>query len=222
MIFDFKLALSSIPFLLKGAFISLKIAFLSFIIGIFLGNLIAVLSIRKIKFIDFIINAYVSIIRGTPMLIQITFMYYFIPYLLGEDISPVLISGIAIGLNSAAYVSQIFKSAFLNFDKGQAEAALVLGLTEKDLAFKIFWPQVLKVIFPSIINEFTTLIKDSSLASIIGVMELYKEAKQIISSSYDVFTIFFILTMFYFLMTFAITFILERVERRFFGGNFKC
>lgn len=215
MNFDFNLAIESSADLFFASLISLKISFFSFLIGITFGVIFGYLHTRENKIINFFIDLYVGIIRGTPMLIQITFLYYLMPHF-GINFSPIISASLAIGFNSAAYISQTIKLGIISIGKDQVEAAKTLGLTDFQIFRYIVFPQTIKIIFPSLINESTTLIKDSSLASLIGVNELYKESRQIMNFTYDVFTVFILMAFFYLSLTFIVSNFLNFLEKRLF------
>jgi ABC-type amino acid transport system permease subunit len=158
--------------------------------------------------------AYITLIRGTPMLIQILCAYYILPQILGFDMSPMLMATAAIGLNSAAYISQVIRTGIASVHEGQREAAQVMGFSSLQIARYIILPQAFTVVLPALGNEFVTLIKDSSLASIIGVAELAKQGRFIVSTTYDALSIFFAITILYLTVTSTISFAVSQIERR--------
>ncbi len=207
------LIVESLPFLLQGLSISLQIAFLSSLIGIIGGLCLALLQTSKIFGISTVIQIASGIIRGTPMLIQILFCYYAIPYW-SIDLDAFWIAIIAIGINSSAYISQIIRAGIQSVPKGQYEAAQVIGLNSFDTFYYIIFPQTLGLILPSLGNEFVTLVKDSALASIIGVFELSKAGKIIISRTYDSITIFAEVAVLYLIITTSISYGISIMERK--------
>lgn len=209
VIIDTALFLHILPKLAQAATTSLFIAFGSTMIGLSGGTFIALAEHQGNRFLNFFINIYISIIRGTPMIVQIVLLYY----VLNLPIDPIYIAILAIGLNSCAYISQTIKTGIQSIDRGEIEAASVMGFSKLQIIYYIILPQAFRAIFPSLANEFVTLIKDSSLAYIIGVNELFKEAKTITSTSYDVITVYLALTLFYFVMTSIITIFLKKYEK---------
>ncbi|MBU4387354.1 amino acid ABC transporter permease [Candidatus Dependentiae bacterium] len=203
----------SLFFLLRGAFISLQIAFIACMIGLTLGTILALIQTGKQRFLKFIVTTYVTIIRGTPMLVQIMIVFYIFPQL-GIDISAFWSAALAIGLNSAAYLSQTIKSGISSIGIGQWEAAQVLGFNKIQTLQFIILPQAIRVIIPALGNEFITLIKDSSLASTIGVVELVKEGSIIISRTYKVIPVYYMITGIYLIITTILSLCLSRIERR--------
>lgn len=210
---DIPLILHSLPSLLQGALVSLQITAISASIGLCLGSLIGLAQKTKNPLIRLIIGCYITLFRGTPMLVQILFVYYVLPQL-GCIIAPFWAASLAIGLNSAAYVSQIIRSGINSVPIGQIEAAQTLGFTSlKTLRFIVF-PQAFRASLPALGNELTTLIKDSSLASIIGVMELSKEASIIRSRTYDAFSILLATSIIYLILTATLSFFVKKQEKK--------
>lgn len=210
---NLSLAYTAFPHLLHGAWISVQIAAISYFIGISLGIFLGFLQTRANKLLTIPIMLYVALIRGTPMLIQITFFYYILPSI-GIHLPPFWAATFAIGINSSAYISQIIKSGITAVGKEQVEAARVLGLSPFQIARYIVIPQAVRVVFPALIGECITLIKDSSLASIIGVMELYKESRAIMNQTYDVITVFCLVAAFYLVLTTGAELFLRFIERK--------
>lgn len=210
---DFKLIADSLPVLLQGALVTLEIALLSTIIGIALGTFLGLMQTSKSKIFRWLSTVYVTIIRGIPMLIQITFFFFVLPEV-GIKLPAFWVAVIAIGLNSAAYVSQIIKTGIRSIGKGQIEAGRVLGLSNMQITRFIILPQAFRVVIPSLGNEFITLVKDSSLASVIGVVELTKEGIFIRGRTLDVFTVFFAVACIYLIITTTLSLFINWLERR--------
>jgi polar amino acid transport system permease protein len=167
----------------------------------------------KNALLRFFVTCYVIIIRGTPMLIQILCAFYVLPQL-GLKLDALTTAIIAIGLNSAAYISQIIKTGISSVAIGQLEAATVLGLSKQDTIRFIILPQALRITLPALGNEFVTLVKDSALASVIGVAELSKQGRFIISKTYDGITVFFAIAILYLIITSTISLIVAQLEKR--------
>ena len=214
MIIDYVLLKSSIFKLLYGAQTTLQIAGYSCVLGLTLGSLCAFAQLSTYRIIRILAFIYITLIRGTPMLIQIAFLYYGILPLIGIPLTPLWAAIVAIGLNSGAYVSQTIKAGILAVGKGQLEAAQVLGFTRLQTALYIVFPQALKVVLPALGNEFITLIKDSSLASTIGVVELFKEGFIIISQTYDALTVYTGVALVYLALTTVLSLGVTYLERK--------
>lgn len=200
------------PNLLHGTLLTLKISFSSALIGFALGTILGFWQSSKSKFLRYMVTTFVTIIRGTPMLIQIAFMYFVVFPTLGVQTSALYIAIFAIGVNSSAYICEVIRSGIQSIDYGQIEAAKTLGLSKGQIDRFIIFPQALSAVLPAIGNEIITLVKDSSLASTIGVMELFKEGKNIINQTYDAITIFIIVALIYLLITSTISFVLRIIE----------
>lgn len=202
------------PLFLQGAYVSLQIAFFASFLGIFLGFLCGCLLTLRLKFLHKIIWLYVTIIRGTPMLIQVTATYYLLKYA-GVPISAYWSAVLSIGLNSGAYMSQVVLSGINSVSVGQKEAAKTLGFSTKQIMMLIVLPQAVRTILPSLGNEFITLIKDSSLASVIGVVELNKQGSIIISETYNIPAVYITLCIVYLMLTSIVSLIVLGLEKKF-------
>lgn len=213
MIIDFNLIIEYLPVLLQGLVVTLQIAGFGCCIGLILGTILALMHTSNNSLLRTFVTAYVIIIRGTPMLIQIVCAYFLLPHI-GVSIAALWTAIIAIGLNSAAYISQIIKSGISSIGKGQIEAAKVLGFSTTDTIRYIVLPQALRTTLPALGNEFVTLIKDSSLASLIGVGELTKQANFVKSKTFDAITVYFAAAILYLIVTSTISFLVARLEKR--------
>jgi len=201
--------------LLYGTLLTLKIAILSTSIGLTLGTILGFSLTTSNKLLNSIIDGITTVIRGTPMLIQIAFFYYALLPTIGIKLTAIAAAIIAIGINSSAYLSQVIKSGILSINKGQTEAAKVLGLTTYQTNRYIILPQALANMLPAIGNELITLIKDSSLASTIGVMELFAQGKNIISQTYDAIKVYTLIALIYLILTTLISIAVTMFERKF-------
>lgn len=209
---DFHLIWNSLPALIHGASLSLQIAFIAAFIGLTLGTILGFAEHYGSKAIQFAIGCFVTLFRGTPMLVQILFVYYVLPQF-GLLIEPFWAASLAIGLNSSAYISQIIRSGINAVPEGQMEAAQTLGINKITTMRHIIFPQAFRVTLPALGNELITLVKDSSLASIIGVMELSKEASIIRSRTYDAFSILLAVSLIYLGLTATLSLIIKKLER---------
>jgi|APSaa5957512622_1039677.scaffolds.fasta_scaffold25953_1 polar amino acid transport system permease protein len=210
---DFPLIYSSLPNLLEGLMLSLVIATFSCILGMILGMALGVLQSEGNGFVGFLVGTYVTIIRGTPMLVQIVFIFYVLPQF-GLDISPLWSAVLAIGLNSSAYVSQIIRSGIGSVPPGQKETAYTLGFSKMQSLRYIVIPQAIRVVLPALGNEFSTLVKDSSLASIVGVMELTKQGSVLRSQTYDAFSILLAVALLYLAVTSILSVAVFTIENK--------
>lgn len=209
---DFTLIWQSLPALAHGALISLQIAFFASLIGMTLGTILGFAETSPYLSIRFAVGTYVTLFRGTPMLVQILFVYYVLPQF-GVMIDPLWAAVLAIGLNSGAYISQTIRSGISAVSQGQIEAARAMGFSHLATMWHIVLPQAFRVVLPALGNELITLVKDSSLASIIGVMELSKEASIIRSRTYDAFSILLAISFMYLSMTAALSFGIKKLQQ---------
>jgi His/Glu/Gln/Arg/opine family amino acid ABC transporter permease subunit len=202
-----------LPVLLQGLVVTLQIAAIGCLIGFVFGTILALMQTSRNKLLRIFVTSYVVIIRGTPMLIQIFCAYFLLPQI-GIHIAAFWTAILAIGLNSAAYISQIIRSGISAIGIGQFEAAKVLGFSTSDTIRYIVLPQALRTTLPALGNEFVTLIKDSALASLIGVSELTKQANFVKSKTFDAITVYFAVAILYLILTSTVSFFIARLEKR--------
>jgi len=178
--FNFPMMREVLPFLLKGALWTVIFSASSEIIGILFGLTTAIIRVTKIKVLNQIAVIYVDLFRGTPLLMQIIFVYYALPYV-GINLPAPLAGIVALSINSGAYVSEIFRAGIESIDKGQVEAARSLGMSYMQAMRYVVIPQTMKRVLPPLTNEFVALIKDSSLLSVIAISELMRSAKEMMT-----------------------------------------
>lgn len=205
-------------YILEGLKNTLVIAFFAILIGIILGILLSLVKNRykengKGKILNDIANIYVTIIRGTPAVLQLMILYYVI--FKKVDINIVIVGIISFGLNSAAYVSEIIRAGIDSVDIGQKEAARSLGLSYKQEMFNIVLPQAIKNVLPALGNEFITLLKETSVAGYIGITELIKASDIIASNTFDYFFPLIIVAIIYLILTLGLSKLLGVFERKF-------
>lgn len=201
-------------YILTGLKNTLIISLFAVIIGFLLGTIIALINDSNEKNGNFKILStlgrwYVNVIRGTPMLLQLMIIYYVI--FKSVDISPVLVGIIAFGLNSSAYVSEIIKSGINSIDTLQYESALSLGFNYSKTMIYVILPQAIKNILPALGNELVTLIKETSVAGYIGIVDLTKASDIIASNTYNYFFPLIITAIIYFILTTTLTKILNKI-----------
>lgn len=201
-------------YILTGLKNTLIISLFAVIIGFLLGTIIALINDSNEKNGNFKILStlgrwYVNVIRGTPMLLQLMIIYYVI--FKSVDISPVLVGIIAFGLNSSAYVSEIIKSGINSVDTLQYESALSLGFNYSKTMIYVILPQAIKNILPALGNELVTLIKETSVAGYIGIVDLTKASDIIASNTYNYFFPLIITAIIYFMLTTTLTKILNKI-----------
>ena len=209
--------------MLSGSVTSLEVFFLTLIFSIPLALPIAMGRMSKNKFLSGLVNVFLLIIRGTPLMLQLLVVYFgpglFIRWLvnLGYEVSfswnRFVAAIIALSINYAAYFAEIYRGGIESIPKGQYEASKVLGYTPKQTFFRIVLPQVVKRIVPAMGNEVITLVKDTALVSVIGVSELLMVAKERQGALFS-FVPLFIAGVFYFIMNWVVSFIFRKIEKK--------
>jgi L-cystine transport system permease protein len=178
------LLVQSLPVLAQGAVLTVKFAVLSMIFGLLAASVLAVMGISHNRVLNWIARVYVSLMRGTPLLVQIFVMYYGLPSL-GISLDPTPAGVIALSANVAAYLSESMRGAILGIPSGQWLAAFSLGLSRRQTLRYVIAPQALRIAVPSLSNSLISLIKDTSLVSVITVTELLRSAQEVIASTYQ-------------------------------------
>lgn len=212
--FDWQAAINAIPFLLEGIPFTLMISFGGLLIGFALGIFFGLLSINKLWFLKWPATAYIEIFRGTPILVQVLFIFYGLPDLIGTSINPLTAGIAAIALNSGAYISEVVRGGVQSIDKGQNEAGLSLGLSRTQTFWSIIWPQAFRRMVPPLGNQAIVSIKDTSLFSVIGVGELVRQGQIYIATTFQAFEVYFMVALMYLAITFSLSLILRFIERR--------
>ena len=195
------------------------IAVFGLLIGMILGCLFATCKILPktngfIKALSGIVDVYIAIFRGTPMVVQLLLIHFVIFPAVGLDISSVAEATLAFGLNSAAYVSEIIRGGILSIDIGQTEAGRALGLNYGKTMTKIVLPQAIKNVIPTLGNEFIALLKETSVVSFIAVVDITKSFQNIANSTYEYMIPYIVLALVYLVLVLAVTGIIKLVERR--------
>ena len=204
----------SLPSLISGLGVTIRIAFFAIILAIVLGLIFGLMSIAKFKILKAISTIYVYIVRGTPLMIQAMFVYFGLGQALGVRFDPVLAGIVILGVNAGAYLSEIFRSGIEAVDKGQLEAARSLGLSQVMAMKKVILPQAIKIMIPSLMNQFIIAIKDTSILSVISIRELMQSGQIIVGTTYRAFEIYGVVAMMYLVLITILTLGSKAVERR--------
>lgn len=200
----------------EGLFVSLGIFAITLLFSLPLGLLVAFGRMHKNPLISGIIKIYISFMRGTPLMLQLFMVYYGPYYIFKISLHPgYRMTAVYIGfiLNYAAYFAEIYRSGIQSMDRGQYEAAEILGYSKMQCFFRIILPQVWKKILPSITNEVISLVKDTSLAFSISVMEMFTQAKALSSSQSSMFPLI-MAGVLYYIFNFVVAFIMEQMEKK--------
>lgn len=211
---SFDTAWASIPFIAQGILVTLQFTLISAFFGFLWGIVLALFKISSIKPLNWFAKAYTSVFRGTPLLLQIALVYYATPQLTGYDIPALLAGVITFALNSGAYISETIRGGILAVDKGQREAALSLGVPYQPMMKDIILPQAVKNILPSLVNESIALLKDSSLVSTIGVVDVLRRAQIVGAEKYIYFEPLLVAGLIYYVLVMLLTWGGSKLERR--------
>lgn len=188
---------------------------LSVLLGVLIGLFVGIARISSFRLIRWAAAVYVDFFRGTPLLVQIFLIYFAIPVITGQRMDPFMAAISACGINSGAYVAEIFRAGIQSIDEGQMEAGRSLGMTWGQTMRYIIVPQAFKRVIPPLGNEFIALLKDSSLVSVIGFEELTRRGQLIIAKTYGSLEIWFSVAIIYLAMTLTISQFVAYLERRF-------
>lgn len=204
--------------ILTGLSNTVKIAVMGLIIGIVIGTLIAVVRvIPKYKTLPKILNGicsfYVSFFRGTPMVVQLLLSYYVLLPLLSINLPSVSVAILVFGMNSGAYISEIMRGGIQSVDSGQMEGGRAMGLSFSTTMLRIVIPQAIKNILPTLGNEFITLIKETSVVSFIGALDLYVAFRKIGTNTYEFMVPYIVMAVFYIVLVLIISGLVKLMER---------
>lgn len=196
--------------LFNGVGVTLRVSILAAVIGVIIGFIICMCNLSKNRMVKFIGNAYVDVIRGTPSVTQLMIIYFVVFASVRWD--KWIIAAIAFGINSGAYVAEIFRAGIESIDKGQTEAGRSLGLNEFQTMSRIVFPQALKNIFPSLSNEFIVLVKETAIVGYVGLVDIQKAGDFIRSNTYIAFMPLIATAVIYYILIKGLTIILKHVE----------
>ncbi|WP_295817895.1 amino acid ABC transporter permease [uncultured Deinococcus sp.] len=211
-------AWASLPTLLAATPITLGFALAAMLLGLPLGFAVALARLSRFAFLRGLSSVFVSFMRGTPLLVQIFVIYYGLPSL-GITLNPVAGGIIALTLNAAAYLSETIRAAILSIPKGQREAATSLGLTPSQTMRLIVLPQAARVALPSLSNTLIGLVKDTSLVSVITVVELLRSAQLVIARTFEPFGPYLAAALIYWAISSLLEVVQRSLERRFARGG---
>jgi len=199
---------------LLGAGVTLFVSLLGAIFGLAVGLLLFFMREARWKPVRLLARLYISFVRGTPLLVQIFLVYYALPGLTGIDLRPFTAGVLALSLNSGAFAAEIIRGGLTRVSHGQYEAADALGLPRFVTWFKVILPQVVRFILPPLVNEFTLLVKASTLLSVITVVDLTRTAQNIMNTTYRPVEAFIIAAALYFVMLFVLSTLARQLEKR--------
>ena len=214
MNFNVDLMINSLPLLIVGAGITVQITAISVGLGLVIGMFVGIARICHVKVLRALATVYIDFLRVTPLLVQIFLIYFALPMVVGQRVDPFIAAITACGINSGAYIAEIFRAGIQAIDEGQMEAGRSLGMTWVQTMRYIIVPQAFKNIVPPLGNEFIALLKDSSLVSVIGFEELTRRGQLIIARTYGSLEIWITVALIYLVMTLTISRFVSYMEKR--------
>ncbi len=212
--FDFSVLTPYLPLLGNAVWITLKFTFFSTILGFLGGFILALMTLSRNKLFSYFAKAYISVFRGTPLLVQLMLIYFATPQLTSYTISALEAGVLSFGLNSAAYISEALRGGILSVDKGQWEAAMSLGVPKHRMVLDIVLPQAIKNALPSLVNESIMQLKDSSLVSVIGVADTLRWADLIQAKTFRAFEAFIVAAAVYYILVMALNLLGSYLEKK--------
>lgn len=210
--YDFSIVVEKFPIFIPAAIETLKITAASILFGVVLGLITAFGRISQSKFFYYPATVYITVIRGTPILLQLFVVYYGVANIIRLD--PYTAAIIAFGTHNGAYIAEIFRGAIKSIDSGQMEAARSLGMTKFQAMYRIILPQAFKRAIPPLGNQFIIATKDSSLASTVAVRELLLKSQQLGSSTFRLMEYLLIAGIYYLLITSILSFLVHKLEKK--------
>ena len=206
--------LQIVPAIAGGFQVTLSLFFIVIILSVPGGLLLALLRLSTNRVVTTIVAAYVYVMRGTPLMLQILLIYYGLPFMIdGFELTDMTAAVLSFVLNYIAYLCEIFRSGIQSIPKGQYEGAKVLGFTYVQTMYKIILPQVIKRVLPPLANETITLLKDTSLVYVLAMNDILRITRSIVQRDFDI-TAFIVAGVFYLAMTFMLTKLYQYLERR--------
>jgi His/Glu/Gln/Arg/opine family amino acid ABC transporter permease subunit len=211
--FDWHVVWYAVPYLAAGAVVTLELSALGMLFGTTIGVVAGLLSLSDYRLLRGIVRAYVYFVRGTPALVQVFLVYFAMPQL-GLELSAFWSGVVALSFNAGGFIAEIVRSGLQSIDAGQTEAAKSIGMTNRQAILFILLPQSLRRITPPLTNEVITLVKSSSLLSVISISELTRSAQAIIAAKFTPFELYAELAVFYLVIISILAKASEYVERR--------
>lgn len=213
MTFSLTDVVTFLPTLLQGALLTICVSLLAFALALICGLAIGIARISRFAPLRVAAACYIQFIRGTPLLLQLFFIYYVLPYV-GIVLTPFVSGAIGLTVNYAAYMAEVFRSGIQAIPRGQWEAGSSVGMSRRLLMRRIILPQAIRIIIPSLGNFFVSIFKDSALVSVITMRDLMFSGELLASATYKHFEIFTIVAVIYFLISYPTAKFVEWVEAR--------
>lgn len=216
MAFNFRpeVIVESLPLLVKGLEMTLLITVGGLALGLVLGVMTGLINTGRNRALRAVAVGYIELIRGTPLIVQVMFLYFGLPLALGMRIPPLTAGIVAIGVNAGAYIAEIVRGAILSIDAGQSEAARSTGLSATQTMCYVIWPQAFRRMIPPLGNQFIISLKDTSLLTVIGVAELTRQGQEIVAINFRSFEVWLAVAILYLVVTLSLSWVLRLIERR--------
>jgi His/Glu/Gln/Arg/opine family amino acid ABC transporter permease subunit len=211
--FDWAAVWYAVPYMLRGALVTLEISICAMALATLVGLVMGLISVSQLRALRGLIRAYVYFVRGTPALVQVFLVYFALPRI-GLELSAFASGVVALAFNSAGFIAEIVRAGLQSIDPGQNEAALSIGMTERQSILFILLPQSLRRITPPLTNEAITLVKTSSLLSVISIGELTRSAQVIVAERFVPFELYAALAVYYLVIISALSWCSEFIEKR--------
>lgn len=210
--------LEMLPYLLKGAVMTVQITLLSMALALVAGLLIALMRLSRSRVLKVISGVYVEVIRGTPLLVQLFIIYYGLPQY-GIRLNAFTAGVLGLALNYSAYLAEVYRGGILAIDKGQWEAGASIGLSRNALMRHVILPQALRIVLPPIGNYFISMLKDSALVATVSVLELMRAAQLRVAITFRAMDIYLMVAVLYFLMSYPCSLLIRYLEKRMSRGH---
>lgn len=210
---DWEIIGESVPLLAEGMVVTLQVSALSSVLGLFLGIMLGLAALSKSRSLRWLVAGYVDFIRGTPLLIQIFLVFFVLPSI-GIRFDEFWAGVVALSLNAGAFVGEVVRGGVGSIERGQTEAAKSIGMRHRQILVQILLPQAYRQMIPPLTNEMISLVKNSSLLSVISVYELTRAGQAIISVHFVPFEIYTLLALYYYVLIKALSWLSAQLERR--------
>lgn len=214
LLFDPKLAIESLPYVLEGIWYTLLISIVSMMLGLIIGFFLALARTSKYKILEWPARLYISFMRGVPILVILFLLYFALP-VIGIQFTALQAALIGFTINSAAYIAEVFRSSLASVDKGQWESSTALGMTYWQTMRRVILPQSVRIAVPPLSNVYLDLIKASSLAAMITVPEIFQKARVVGAREYDLLTMLILVALIYWAICSAMTVFQNYMEKRY-------
>jgi polar amino acid transport system permease protein len=213
-VFDWPLLQQNAPLLLGALWVTLQVSLAALGFGFGIGVVVGSLRLSPMRFLRRLGGAYIFVFRGIPLLVQLLFIYYFLPRVGLPNVSPTVAAIIGLSLAAGAYIAEIMRGGFLAIPGGQLEAASLLGMSDVQMLVRIRVPQAVRLTLPALVNEMILLIKASSLVSVVGLADLTRTAQNLAASDYMFVQDYLMLAGFYCLINVPLAYAAGQLERR--------